>query len=61
MVAVRVYPLKPRMVVLHGPKKVDSLAVKIAEKESIILGRSRLRFQPDLLQTLDEIDQLVEA
>ncbi len=60
LVAVRVYPLKPRMVVLHGPKNVDPLAIKIAEREHIILGISRLRFEPDLLQSLDKLDELYE-
>ncbi len=58
LVAVRVYPLKPRMVVLHGPKSIDQLAVKIAEKEHIILGISRLRFEQDLLISLEKIDEI---
>ena len=39
MVAVRVGPIKPALVVLHGleAKKVDKLAVKIAEAEGIPL------------------------
>ncbi|HEW94244.1 transcriptional regulator [Candidatus Geothermarchaeota archaeon] len=57
MVAVRVYPLKPRMVVLHGPKKVDNLAIRIAEREHVILALSRYKNTEDLLKILvDEID-----
>ena len=39
MVAIRVSPIKPAAVVLHGlkPDKVDKLAVKIAESEGIPL------------------------
>jgi putative transcriptional regulator len=37
MVAVRVSPIKPVVVVLHGVTKVDKLAVKIAESEGIPL------------------------
>ena len=37
MVAVRISSLKPALVVLHGLKEVDKLAVKIAEKENIPL------------------------
>jgi len=39
MVAIRVSPIKPALVVLHGlkPDKVDKLAVKIAESEGIPL------------------------
>ncbi len=37
MVAVRVSPIKPVAVVLHGVTKVDKLAVKIAESEGIPL------------------------
>ncbi len=57
MVAVRVYPLKPRMVVLHGPKKVDNLAIRIAEREHVILALSRYEDIENLLKTIvDEID-----
>ncbi len=39
MVAIRVSPIKPALVVLHGikPDKVDKLAVRIAESEGIPL------------------------
>ena len=38
MVAIRVVHLKPRMVVIHGPKVIDELATALAEKEKIILS-----------------------
>jgi putative transcriptional regulator len=40
MVAIRVVHLKPRMVVLHGPKDVDEVGKALAEKERIILSLS---------------------
>lgn len=35
MVVIRVTPMKPSLVVLHGLKDVDPLAIKIAEREKI--------------------------
>lgn len=43
LVAIRVSQLKPRMVILHGPKIVDNVAVEIAKKENIILVISNLK------------------
>ncbi len=37
MIAVRVHPVKPTVVVYHQPGAVDSLAVKLAERENISL------------------------
>ncbi|MFH1285548.1 MAG: helix-turn-helix domain-containing protein [Candidatus Micrarchaeota archaeon] len=37
MVVIRVLPTKPSMVVLHGLKEVDKLAIKIAQREQIPL------------------------
>lgn len=42
LVAIRVSQLKPRMVILHGPKIVDPLAIELAKRERIILGLSRI-------------------
>jgi len=41
LVAIRVSQLKPRMVILHGPKVVDPLAIELAKRERIILGLAR--------------------
>jgi putative transcriptional regulator len=35
MVVIRVTPMKPTLVVLHGVDEVDALALKIAEREQI--------------------------
>ena len=42
LVAIRVSPLKPRMVVIHGPKTLDPLAIDLAERERIVLALSSL-------------------
>jgi len=51
MVAVRVHPLKPKMVILHGPDRVDTLAVRLAEVEQI----------PLILSKVGSVDLLVIA
>lgn len=43
MVAIRVVHLKPRMVVLHGPKDVDQVGKALAEKERIILTLTEMK------------------
>lgn len=40
LVAIRVSQLKPRMVVIHGPKELDPLAVDLARREGIVLALS---------------------
>ncbi|MCS7126858.1 MAG: helix-turn-helix domain-containing protein [Thaumarchaeota archaeon] len=55
MVAIRVFPLKPKAVVLHGPVNADSvdpLAVKLSQLERIPLIVSRLPTVEDLLEGL---------
>ncbi len=51
MVAVRVSPLKPKMVVMHGTKRADSLGKKLAEIEQI----------PLIISTIDSTENLVSA
>ncbi len=51
MVAVRVSPLKPAMIVLHGPRKVDPLAIRLADKERI----------PLVLSLHDSVESLISA
>ena len=55
MVAVRVHPLKPRMVVIHGPRKVDALAVDLARLENIPLVLSKLATTDDLVHSLTSL------
>ncbi len=42
MIAVRVTPIKPSIIILHGIEEVDKLAVKIAETEGIPLLLTKL-------------------
>jgi putative transcriptional regulator len=51
MVAIRVVHLKPRMVVLHGPKEIDQVGKALAEKERIILSLSGVK-EEELIQKL---------
>ena len=51
MIAVRVAPVKPAAVVLHGPKKVDPLAIILAEKEKI----------PLILSLASDVNELVNS
>ena len=41
MIAVRVSPLKPPVVILHGPRRhIDKLAIRLADKERVLLAVS---------------------
>ncbi len=42
MIAVRVHPVKPTVVVYHRPGSVDALAIKLAERENIPLVTTNL-------------------
>lgn len=44
MVAARLYPLKPRLIIIHGPRRdqVDGLAIELAELEKICFALSTL-------------------
>ncbi len=55
MVAVRVGHLKPRMVVIHGPKTVDEIAKALAEKEKIILSLAGNKSEQEIVRALNEL------
>tara|TARA_B100002003_G_C14066583_1_gene513261 strand:+ start:60 stop:782 length:723 start_codon:yes stop_codon:yes gene_type:complete len=55
LVAIRVSQFKPRMVVLHGPKTVDKLAIDLAEQEQIVLSLSSLRREEDFSKRFEKI------
>lgn len=57
MVAIRVHPLKPRMVVIHGPESVDELAIRLAEVEQIPLVLSRMNSVDKLVIALNKLYQ----
>ena len=52
MIAIRVQGLKPAVVVLHGVKRLDELAVKIAEKERVPLVVSKVESESELITNL---------
>jgi len=54
MVAIRVVHLKPRMVVLHGPKEIDQVGKALAEKERIILSLTGVN-EEDLVKRLSSL------
>jgi len=58
IVAIRVSQIKPRMVILHGPKQVDPLAVEISKKECIILGVTALHSENDIIASLSKLQKL---
>ena len=56
MIAVKISPFKPRIVVLHGPlERIDPLAVSLAQHENIPLAVSRLPTQERLVAALMEL------
>ncbi|MEM3006146.1 MAG: transcriptional regulator, partial [Candidatus Bathyarchaeia archaeon] len=56
MIAVKISPFKPRVVILHGPlKSVDPLAVSLAVGENIPLAVSRMPTQEALVSALLEL------
>ena len=53
MIAVKISPFKPRIVILHGVKgKIDPLAVSLASHEGIPLACSRLPTEEELVDAL---------
>lgn len=52
MVAVRTSPIKPAAVVLHGPRKVDELAIRLADIEKIPLILSLHKSVKDIIYAL---------
>jgi len=55
MIAIRVQGLKPAVVVLHGVKRLDDLAVKIAEKERVPLVVSKVETESELIMNLRKL------
>lgn len=54
MVAVRVHPMKPSLIVYHRPEKVDELALRLAKTEGMPLVVTRLPLDK-LLASLKEL------
>ncbi|MBP1911724.1 helix-turn-helix domain-containing protein [Thermococcus stetteri] len=60
MIAVRVQGLKPAVIVLHGVKKLDQLAVKLAERERIPLVVSKASSETELINGLRKLVEKTE-
>ena len=52
LVAIRVSQLKPRVVVIHGPKEVDPLAVDLARREGLVLALSSAPSEDAIIASL---------
>ncbi len=52
LVAIRVSQLKPRVVVIHGPKEVDPLAVDLAKREGLVLALSGTSTEEEMIASL---------
>ncbi|MDG6919996.1 MAG: helix-turn-helix domain-containing protein [Nitrososphaerota archaeon] len=57
LVAIRVSQLKPRMVVIHGPREVDPLAIELAKKERLVLALSGVPTDEALIASLREVQE----
>ena len=57
LVAIRVSQLKPRVVVIYGPKEVDSLAVDLARREGIVLALSEAPSEEALISAIKSVPQ----
>ena len=55
LVAIRVSQLKPRVVVIHGPKVVDPLAVDLARREGLVLALSGAESEEAMISALSGV------
>jgi putative transcriptional regulator len=58
LVAIRVSQLKPRMVVIHGPREVDPLAVDLARREGIVLALSEAPSDEQMIASLKSLGEV---
>ena len=57
LVAIRVSQLKPRVVVIHGPREVDPLAIDLARREGLVLALSGAESEEAMIAALSKITQ----
>jgi putative transcriptional regulator len=55
LVAIRVSQLKPRVVIIHGPREVDPLAVDLARREGLVLALSAAPTEEALIASLSSM------
>jgi putative transcriptional regulator len=52
LVAIRVSQLKPRVVVIHGPRELDPLAMDLAKREGLVLALSSASSEESIISAL---------
>ncbi|MEM2939962.1 MAG: helix-turn-helix domain-containing protein [Thermoproteota archaeon] len=57
LVAIHLFPFKPKMIVLHGPKSLDPVAAEIAKVDGIVVALSKLGSTKELIERLSTIGQ----
>ncbi len=57
LVAIRVSQLKPRVVVIHGPREVDPLAVDLAKREGLVLALSNAPSEEALIDSFRSVPE----
>jgi predicted transcriptional regulator len=61
MIAVKISPFKPRIVILHGKiVEVDPLAIGLARNEGIPLAISRVGTQDEVVDALLKVYRLTQ-
>lgn len=61
LVAIRVSQLKPRMVIIHGPKEVDPLAIDLAKREGILLALSGASSDEEIIEELRSVGKALQV
>ncbi len=57
LIAIRVSQLKPRVVVIHGPREVDPLAVDLAKREGLVLALSNSPSEEALIDSFKSVPE----
>jgi putative transcriptional regulator len=60
LVAIRMYPFKPRMIIMHGPTHIDPIAVELAKVERILTVISKSPTVKDLVQSLKDVELIAK-
>ncbi|MEM4080011.1 MAG: transcriptional regulator, partial [Metallosphaera sp.] len=55
MIALKIAPMRPRLVILHRPLKMDPLSIYIANMEGINVIVSTKRTEEDLIEGLKKL------
>lgn len=61
IIAAKLYPVKPRLIVIHGPRsrrQVDEFAVKLAEHENLCFVLCRLESVSDVVSRLKSLKRV---